>query len=89
VPSRLRTRASAEGHAHALDYQVRKLDVAHVPQSSQADDTGLDPYRMVAGLLKNWQRENAVNYDVVLRGDELHLIPSQPGFEKRIDTGAT
>ena len=61
---------------HSVGYLPRYLQVAHVSDLRQPADINLDPYRMFAGLLKNWKQENAANGEVVLRGTELHLVPT-------------
>ena len=68
-----------ERSANSLGYLPRNLQVAHVSDLSQLPNISLDPYRMFAGLLKNWKQEDAADGQVVLRGTELHLVPV--GFE--------
>ncbi|HSZ80289.1 MAG TPA: glycosyltransferase family 2 protein [Chthoniobacterales bacterium] len=61
---------------HSVGYLPRYLQVAHVSDLRQPADINLDPYRMFAGSLKNWKQENAANGELVLRGTELHLVPT-------------
>jgi glycosyltransferase involved in cell wall biosynthesis len=70
--------------SHPIGYLPRNLQVAHVSDVRPPANTSLDPYRMFAGFLKNWKQEDAANGEVVLRGTELHLVPTglEPGNAK-------